>query len=105
MPSPKKKIIVNYASLTPELLEAVRNKYPLGWINHTIKVQTSGDHFFFAITLDTEDISYLIKVPVKVDVKSEKEDEDFFGDKHEFKEDENPDEEKEEEGARDEHDE
>lgn len=105
MPAPKKKIIVNYASLTPELIEAVRLKYPLGWINHTIKVPTAGDGFFFAITLDTEDTSYLIKVPVKIDVKSEKEDEDFFGDKHDFKEDDGPDEEKEEEGARDEHDE
>jgi len=77
MQTNRKKLIINYANVTPELMEAIRKKYPLGWINHTIKVPTSGGAFFFAITLDTEDTSYLIKVPVKVDTKSEK-DEDFF---------------------------
>lgn len=106
MSSPKKKLIVSYSSLSPELLEAIRIKYPLGWINHTKKVPTSGDGFFYAITLDTEEISYLIKVPVKIDVKSAKEDEDFFGSNNDFKEEEPGDDEKEkEEGSRDEHDE
>lgn len=49
----------------------------MGWINHTIKVPQSNGTFFFAITLDTDDTSYLIKVPVKIDTKSDK-DEDFF---------------------------
>jgi len=77
MQNPRKKLIINFASVTPDLMEAIRLKYPLGWINHTIKVPLSGGAFFFAITLDTEDTSYLIKVPVKIDTKSEK-DEDFF---------------------------
>lgn len=77
MQTNRKKLIINYANVTPELMEAIRKKYPLGWINHTIKVPAAGGAFFFAITLDTEDTSYLIKVPVKVDTKSEK-DEDFF---------------------------
>jgi hypothetical protein len=58
-------------------MEAIRKKYPLGWINHTIKIPQAGGAFFFAITLDTEEASYLIKVPVKIDTKSDK-DEDFF---------------------------
>jgi hypothetical protein len=37
----------------------------------------AGGAFFFAITLDTDEASYLIKVPVKIDTKSDK-DEDFF---------------------------
>ena len=77
VPTNRKKLIINYANVTPELMEAIRIKYPLGWINHTIKVPQSGGSFFFAITLDTEEASYLIKVPVKVDTKTDK-DEDFF---------------------------
>lgn len=73
----RKRLIINYANISAEILEAIRKKYPLGWINHTIKVPTAGGGFFFAITVDFEDTSYLIKVPVKVDTKSEK-DEDFF---------------------------
>lgn len=101
MQTDRKKLIINYANITPELLEAIRKKYPLGWINHTIKVPTSGGGFFYAITLDTDDASYLIKVPVKVDTKSEK-DEDFFDTaldlkEHDEKEDDDDDKEKQEE--------
>jgi hypothetical protein len=77
MQTNRKKLIINFANVTPDLMEAIRKKYPLGWINHTIKVPLAGGAFFFAITLDTEDASYLIKVPVKIDTKSDK-DEDFF---------------------------
>jgi len=77
MQTNRKKLIINYANVTPDLMEAIRKKYPLGWINNTIKVPMAGGTFFFAITLDTEEASYLIKVPVKIDTKSDK-DEDFF---------------------------
>ena len=77
MQANRKKLIINYANVSPELKEAILKKYPLGWINHTIKVPLAGGAFFFAITLDTEEASYLIKVPVKIDTKSDK-DEDFF---------------------------
>ncbi len=95
MQTNRKKLIINYANVTPELMEAIRKKYPLGWINNTIKVPLSGGAFFFAITLDTEDASYLIKVPVKIDTKSDK-DEDFFDSALDMKEsDESEDEDKE----------
>lgn len=77
MQANRKKLIINYANVSPELMEAIRKKYPLGWINNTIKVPQAGGTFFYAITLDTEEASYLIKVPVKVDTKTDK-DEDFF---------------------------
>jgi len=81
----RKKLIINYANVTPELMEAIRKKYPMGWINHTIKVPQANGSFFFAITLDTDDISYLIKVPVKIDTKTDK-DEDFFDSSLDLKE-------------------
>lgn len=62
-------MVVSYSNVSPEVLEAIRKKYPLGYSNHVIKVKTRGDEFFYAITVDTEDASYLVKVPVKIDTK------------------------------------
>ncbi len=73
----RKKRIINYADVSAELMEIIRKKYPLGWINNTIKVPTASGDFFYAITAEDDEFSYLIKVPVKIDTKSEK-DEDFF---------------------------
>ena len=86
MQSERKKLIINYQNVSPELMEAIRKKYPLGWVNHTIKVKAGGDSFFFAITVDTDDASYLVKVPVKIDNKSEKEEDDFFEETPDVKE-------------------
>ena len=89
----KKRLVVSYNNVSPEVLEAIRLKYPLGYSNHVIKVKTRGDDFFYAITVDTADASYLVKVPVKIDTKgnineddnledinAEKENEDNFPD-------------------------
>jgi hypothetical protein len=86
MQTERKKLIINYQNVSPELMEVIRKKYPLGWVNHTIKVKTGADSFFFAITVDTEEASYLIKVPVKIDNKSDKDDEDFFEETPDIKE-------------------
>lgn len=80
----KKRLVVSYSNVSAEVLEAIRNKYPLGFSNHVIKVKTRGDDFFYAITVDTEDASYLIKVPVKIDTKGIS-DEDSLGDMNEDK--------------------
>lgn len=82
----KRKVIVSYQNLTAEVKEAILKKYPLGWVNHMIKVKGAGDSYFHAITLDTEEISYLIKVPVKIDQKSDKDDEEFFAESVDMKE-------------------
>ena len=82
----RKKVIISYQNLSAELKEAILKKYPLGWVNHMIKVKGAGNAFFHAITLDTDDVSYLIKVPVKIDQKSDKDDEDFFAESIDMKE-------------------
>lgn len=53
-----------------------------------IRIDKGPGDFFYAIVLETEDTSYLIKVDVKVDDQvEEEEDKDFFGDE-EIKDDE-----------------
>lgn len=78
----KRKLVISYKNLTPELLDIFKQKYPHGYLNHVIKVTKPNNEFFHAITLDTEDSSYLIKVNVKIDTKPKDEDEEkgFFSD-------------------------
>jgi len=47
---------------------------------------SKGDDFFYAITVDTEDASYLIKVPVKIDTKANLNDDDPLEDINDEKE-------------------
>jgi len=76
----RKRLVISYSNASPELIEAIRKKYPLGYSNHVIKVKTRGDEFFYAITIDTEDASYLVKVPVKIDSKGSLNDDDNLDD-------------------------
>ncbi len=64
----KKKLIVNYKNLGPEVLEAVERKYPDGFENHIFKVSKGANDYFYAFTVDTIDASYLVKVNVEIDL-------------------------------------
>lgn len=63
----RKKVIISYSNITPDILHAIQEKYPDGWANFVIKVNKSNNDFFHAITVDLGDTSYLVKVNVKVD--------------------------------------
>lgn len=82
----KKKMIISMENASKEVLEAIQKKYPNGWQDFVIKVEKGPDSFFHAITVDTDEASYLIKVNVKVDTKIEeeieKDDYGFLNDEH-----------------------
>jgi len=82
----RKRLVISYSNVSPEVLEAIRKKYPLGYSNHVIKVNTKGDDFFYAITVNTEEASYLVKVPVKIDTKGSLNDDDNLDDTSDDKE-------------------
>lgn len=82
----RKRLVVSYNNVSPEVLEAIRKKYPLGYANHVIKVKTQGEDFFYAITVDTDTASYLVKVPVKIDTKGSVNDDDTLDELTEEKE-------------------
>ncbi|MDP2422837.1 MAG: hypothetical protein U1C46_11465 [Bacteroidales bacterium] len=73
----KKKIVVSYENLTGGVLDAIKKKYPYGYSNHVIRVTLPNKGFFHAITVDTQDVTYLVKVKVKLD-KTDKLDEELF---------------------------
>ena len=64
---PKKRLIVSYKNCPADVLQAIKEKYPLGYGDAIIKVDKPGGDFFHAITVDLEDTSYLVKVNVKID--------------------------------------
>ena len=73
----KLRKIASIGKLPDEVLEALQEKYPDGWEGETTKISKGNNEFFHAISLDYEDISYLVKVPVEIDSSLywEKEDE------------------------------
>ncbi len=71
----KKRLIVSYHNLSPELLDLFKKKYPTGYLEYVMKITAPNDKVFYAVTLDTPDASYLVKVDVKIDTL---EDEDFI---------------------------
>lgn len=62
----KKRVIASYENLSDEVKEAIDRKYPDGFENHIFKVQKAKGSFH-AITVDTEETSYLVKINVEVD--------------------------------------
>ena len=68
--SAKKRVVVSYANLSPELLAAFKDKYPKGYADYmeeVFKVEKPDGTFFYAISLEVPDAIYLVKVDVKID--------------------------------------
>ncbi|MDR2383289.1 MAG: hypothetical protein LBD76_05325 [Prevotellaceae bacterium] len=70
-PTGKKKLVVSYKNLSPELVTLLKETYPKGYSDYLIKVNKGNGEFFYAITLDTETADYLVKVDVKIDSEIE----------------------------------
>ncbi len=76
MANQKKRILTSYERLNEELLELFQATYPHGYMQDVLELEKpSGDHIF-AVRLETEEASYLVKVDVKVDGAGEVEMED-----------------------------
>lgn len=86
----KKRLVVSYKNCSEEVLEAIKKKYPMGYTDFVMKVQKPSGDFFYAITVDTADASYLVKVDVKIDNLTEEEFEKEFGDEGSSSGDESP---------------
>lgn len=79
--SAKKRVVTSYANLSPELLSALKERYPIGYTDYMIRIDKPNGEFFYGVMLETEDTNYLVKVNVKIDDKSEEDlDKDIYGD-------------------------
>lgn len=76
----KKRLIVSYKNITPEVLKAIKEKYPDGFADHLMKVNKNENEFFYAISVETDEAIYLVKVDVEVRGVANDDDDDSFGD-------------------------
>ena len=76
----KKHLVASFHNLSPELQEEIKQKYPLGFTDAMIRVDKPNGDFFYAVPYDTNEISYLVKIDVKIDDLSEDEEEKEYYD-------------------------
>ena len=61
--------------------EEVKAAYPLGFTDYMMRIPKPNGEFFFAVPFETEEISYLVKIDVKIDdMSGEEEDRDYYDD-------------------------
>jgi len=77
----KKRVVISFHNLPIELQEEVKKLYPNGYAEHMIRVDKSPGVFFYGVVFETEDISYFVKINVKIDDKiEEEEDKGYYDD-------------------------
>lgn len=82
METNKRRAVVSYANLSPELLTIIKEMYPRGYADYMdeiMKISKPDGTFFHAIKIEAADAIYLVKVDVKIDDYAEVE-KDIFGD-------------------------
>jgi hypothetical protein len=82
-----KRVIVDYAKLTKDILDMLLDKYPDGYdYEDIINFKNAKGENVKAVELRTEDTVYLVKVSSKLENAMEEyaEDEDFFDDNDDF---------------------
>lgn len=80
--SQKKRAVVSYANMSPELAAAFKEKYPKGYADYMgdlFKVDKPDGTFFYAVSVEIPDAIYLVKIEVKIDDYEDVEDGLFGG--------------------------
>ena len=77
----RKRVIVDFKKLTPEILAMLVEKYPDGYDDdQIISFRNQHNEIIEALKLKTEDTTYLVKVSTKLAVTMENYDEDDYED-------------------------
>ena len=77
----KKRLVTSFKNLSQELQDAVKELYPLGFSDAMMRVDTPKGDFFYAVPFETDEISYLVKIDVKIDdISEEEDDKDYYDD-------------------------
>ena len=89
---PKKRAVISYDNMSPELQAAFKEKYPRGYADYMgdiFKVDKPDGTFFYAVEVDIPDAVYLVKIDVDIDdyEKAEIEGDVFPGEAEEMQED------------------
>lgn len=63
MAAPKKKIIKSLDSLSEDLQALIKKQYPTGYESSLTRISTPKKEPIFVFPLETEDTTYLVKIP------------------------------------------
>jgi hypothetical protein len=69
----KKRVIKDFRNLPEEIREAIREKYPSGYINDLITFTDKDRQIISALPYETEEISYMIKMPSSLHIDTDEE--------------------------------
>lgn len=76
----KKRVVISYDNMSADLLAAFKAKYPKGYADYMgdiFKVEKPDGSFFYAVSLDIPNATYLVKVDVNIDNYEEAENDLF----------------------------
>ena len=77
----KKRIVTSIHNLTAEQQEEVKTLYPRGFSEVMTRIDKPNGDFFYVVPYETDEVSYLVKIDVKIDDASDDNiDDDFYGD-------------------------
>ncbi len=76
----KKRLVTSYNNLTTEQQEAVKTLYPRGFAEVMTRIDKPNGDFFYVVPYETDEVSYLVKIDVKIDDSTDDVDDDFYGD-------------------------
>ncbi len=83
----KKKMIVDYKNVPEEVLQLLAEKYPHGYQRAIIKFKNAKGETVSAVPIETEEISYLVKVSIQLRNMVDNVDLDDFEDEFESDDD------------------
>ena len=67
----KKRVIKDYRNLPEEIRESIRDKYPQDYSNDVITFFDKDKHLVSTLPYETEEVSYLIKLPLSLNLEEE----------------------------------
>lgn len=77
----KKRVVISYHNLAPGLQAELKKAYPGGFSEHLMRIQKPSGDFFCAVVFETPEVTYLVKVDVKIDGNPhEDDDKDYYDD-------------------------
>ena len=76
----KKRLVTSYNNLTAEQQEEVKTLYPRGFAEVMTRIDKPNGDFFYVVPYETDEVSYLVKIDVKIDDSTDDVDDDFYGD-------------------------
>lgn len=77
----KKRLVTSFNNLTTEQQDEVKTLYPRGFAEVMTRIDKPNGDFFYVVPYETEEVSYLVKIDVKIDDATDDGlEDDFYGD-------------------------